>query len=237
MKTLKSLVMATVAAAALASFASAANAAVFISFDGTNTVAGGAFANGVFTFNATCGAICGGFDAIQVSGDTGTLPTLMHTQSVDATTSAGAAADVTVWVTRNNITSPDYHNFFSAFTSNNSFNANFVTPFTVTLTNYVDASNGLFGGVFVSSFSSSAAGSASLNVFGAPGNTGGGLYSVTEKYVIHADAFGGAASSSPSIVFAGGAVPEPATWGLMILGFGGVGGLIRNRRRQTVSFA
>jgi hypothetical protein len=28
------------------------------------------------------------------------------------------------------------------------------------------------------------------------------------------------------------AVPEPATWGLMILGFGGVGAMVRNRRRQ-----
>ena len=32
------------------------------------------------------------------------------------------------------------------------------------------------------------------------------------------------------------AVPEPATWGLMIMGFGGVGALLRNRRRQ-VTFA
>jgi len=31
----------------------------------------------------------------------------------------------------------------------------------------------------------------------------------------------------------GGAVPEPATWGLMIMGFGGVGALLRSRRRQA----
>jgi len=31
----------------------------------------------------------------------------------------------------------------------------------------------------------------------------------------------------------GGSVPEPATWGLMIMGFGGVGALLRNRRRQA----
>jgi hypothetical protein len=34
----------------------------------------------------------------------------------------------------------------------------------------------------------------------------------------------------------GGGVPEPATWGLMILGFGGVGATIR-RRRQVAAFA
>ena len=31
-----------------------------------------------------------------------------------------------------------------------------------------------------------------------------------------------------------GAIPEPATWGLMILGFGGVGGLLRRRRGAGV---
>lgn len=33
--------------------------------------------------------------------------------------------------------------------------------------------------------------------------------------------------------FTGGAVPEPATWALMIMGFGGAGALIRQRRRQA----
>jgi hypothetical protein len=32
-------------------------------------------------------------------------------------------------------------------------------------------------------------------------------------------------------------VPEPTTWGLMIMGFGGVGALLRNRRRQVAAFA
>jgi hypothetical protein len=34
----------------------------------------------------------------------------------------------------------------------------------------------------------------------------------------------------------GGEVPEPATWAMMILGFGGVGGLMR-RRRETMALA
>ncbi|MES2753738.1 MAG: PEPxxWA-CTERM sorting domain-containing protein [Pseudomonadota bacterium] len=33
------------------------------------------------------------------------------------------------------------------------------------------------------------------------------------------------------------AVPEPATWGLMILGFGAVGGVLRRRRTRPVAFA
>jgi hypothetical protein len=33
----------------------------------------------------------------------------------------------------------------------------------------------------------------------------------------------------------GGGVPVPATWGLMIMGFGGVGALLRNRRRTQLA--
>ena len=35
----------------------------------------------------------------------------------------------------------------------------------------------------------------------------------------------------------GGGVPEPATWGLMLLGFGGMGAMLRNRRRQVAATA
>jgi hypothetical protein len=34
-----------------------------------------------------------------------------------------------------------------------------------------------------------------------------------------------------------GAVPEPASWGLMIMGFGAIGAAIRNRRRSVAVFA
>jgi hypothetical protein len=34
----------------------------------------------------------------------------------------------------------------------------------------------------------------------------------------------------------GGAVPEPSTWAMMLLGFGGIGAMVR-RRRNTVTFA
>jgi hypothetical protein len=38
-----------------------------------------------------------------------------------------------------------------------------------------------------------------------------------------------------SAVVQDGAVPEPATWLLMILGFGAIGGAMRNRQRQNVT--
>ena len=34
---------------------------------------------------------------------------------------------------------------------------------------------------------------------------------------------------------AAGAVPEPATWAMMLLGFGAVGGAARHRRRRTAT--
>jgi hypothetical protein len=39
------------------------------------------------------------------------------------------------------------------------------------------------------------------------------------------------------IQVSGNAVPEPATWGLMIVGFGGMGGLLRRQRRQQAAAA
>lgn len=44
---------------------------------------------------------------------------------------------------------------------------------------------------------------------------------------------GGGGTITGSFAFSAGAIPEPATWGLMILGFGAVG--VALRRRQKVS--
>ncbi len=37
-----------------------------------------------------------------------------------------------------------------------------------------------------------------------------------------------------SFVETNGAVPEPATWAMMLTGFGLIGGLMRRKQRQTV---
>ncbi len=54
-------------------------------------------------------------------------------------------------------------------------------------------------------------------------------------------ATGGPLASFPPFALLDGvsltAVPEPATWSLMILGFGGVGALIRNNRRRAIAAA
>lgn len=41
--------------------------------------------------------------------------------------------------------------------------------------------------------------------------------------------------SGPASLYAVAAVPEPATWGLMLLGFGGMGLALRRRRRPTLA--
>ncbi|QKS01942.1 choice-of-anchor C family protein [Sphingomonas sp. CL5.1] len=46
----------------------------------------------------------------------------------------------------------------------------------------------------------------------------------------------GAALDNVSLL-TGGGVPEPATWGLMILGFGGIGAVMRRRRDARASIA
>ncbi|HWI86903.1 MAG TPA: PEPxxWA-CTERM sorting domain-containing protein [Sphingomonas sp.] len=38
------------------------------------------------------------------------------------------------------------------------------------------------------------------------------------------------------VTYVGAKAPEPATWAMMLVGFGAVGGAMRSRRRQTVSF-
>ena len=66
------------------------------------------------------------------------------------------------------------------------------------------------------------AGTHSINVHGAVLTTGAGQ---------KAASYSGTLNLSPVVV------PEPATWGLMIMGFGGVGAMIRTRRRLAVALA
>jgi len=239
MKALKTL-FSTVAVAATLAAASSAGAAVFVSFDGSTVL--NTQADGAYNFAENCSLVnCGGFATVVVSGDTGSLPTLLHSQNVDATTPdhSTTGADLTVYVTHNDITAPDFNLFDSEFTSNNSFK--FVgtaksTPFTVTMSTFVDPNNGLFGGNLISTFTSSAGGQDGSSQL-AGGTTGGGIFSVTEKYVIHATSWDTQISTSPSIIFNGVGVPEPATWTMMILGFGGIGAVVRNRRRSAIATA
>jgi hypothetical protein len=54
---------------------------------------------------------------------------------------------------------------------------------------------------------------------------------VTTRYTVVAPTGG---NSLNTISIHNGAVPEPGTWALMILGFGGAGAMIRSTRRKLV---
>jgi hypothetical protein len=79
---------------------------------------------------------------------------------------------------------------------------------------FADGTYQLFGANFVGA----AAGTGALNLF-------------------YWDTFSGDNTGSISFDVAGSAVPEPSTWGMMIVGLGAAGFLLRRRRSVKVSFA
>lgn len=113
-----------------------------------------------------------------------------------------------------------------------SFGKTTVSTIPTSVTFYDDASSGMFDLNFLGT---------SLSFYGADiGSTGkittgtfGSIYNVT------AGLNGGAATGTGNIATTTvGAVPEPSTWAMMIIGFGALGMAMRRRRvRTTVSYA
>jgi hypothetical protein len=99
----------------------------------------------------------------------------------------------------------------------------------VTQSTYVNAANGLYTGTLLSTHTFNH--SATFEETKAFAGGGAGPYSVTTRYTLNAPTRG---NSLNTIAMA--AVPEPATWGLMIAGFGGAGAMLR-RRRQVATAA
>jgi hypothetical protein len=81
------------------------------------------------------------------------------------------------------------------------------------------------GGSFVVNAPDSIIGTSALDFFGVTTST-----PITSITVSYTDGAYGALDN-----FSFGAVPEPATWGLMILGFGGIGGVLRRAARTPAS--
>ena len=52
-----------------------------------------------------------------------------------------------------------------------------------------------------------------------------------------ADVPGGALTGPHGLDFVAGVVPEPATWAMMLLGFGGLGATMRQRRKSIAATA
>jgi hypothetical protein len=130
-----------------------------------------------------------------------------------------------VFVTAQGLTGP-VPGFLSGFTENL-----LTAGWSVVETTYLSTSNALYGGAVLSSKTFNTVGSGTA-ISGAT-VASGATYSVTEQFHIVSNGVGNAQSTLDIT-----AVPEPATWGMMILGFGGIGAMVRNsRRRQAVATA
>ena len=87
-------------------------------------------------------------------------------------------------------------------------------------------------------------GSASGTLFGSPAAFQGpgtlmvdsGSY-IDPDFGLRGPESGSGESVQGTITYYFGGVPEPATWGLMLGGFGAIGGAMRSRRKAAVSFA
>jgi hypothetical protein len=212
-----------VAAAAFCSMglaASASQAAVYIglSNDGGVTV----LQQTDLDPSSDAALFSGVFGAFNLNLVTGSYPggyTLLDSTTNNATTTTGGTLDV--FVTRDFVTAPLNLSFKSAFTANS-----LPTGWTVQQRTYVDAANVKFSTAnLLGDVTFSAAGTNTQ--FDLP-VAGAGPYSVTSRYTITAPSAG---SSLSTITLT--AVPEPGTWALMILGFGGAGAMLRSRRREA----
>jgi hypothetical protein len=219
MNAFKTLLPVAVAAAALAASASA-NAATTISIgaahDGGSIVdlASGGTNAGIL------GAVVGNFDINNISGVFGPLPDLLSSNALDASNNGGGGT-LDVYVTIQGITAAMAHTFKSSLTENVLSGG-----WSVVESTFLNLDNSKYGTL-------TQLGSQSFNTIGTSVQFAAppvaGTFSVTELYHITAVGTGNAQST---IDVSG--VPEPATWGLMILGFGGVGAMVRGRRRQGV---
>jgi len=222
MKTLTKFITSTVAAVALAAVAVPSQAAVFMGLQQTG-VNGGAITD-VSTIGGSDGGTLasfigsyGTFEVNAYSAVQGILPVLESSSGHTQTVGTGGVLDI--YVTRTGITGPIPTSFTSSFTNNI-----LASGWSVTATTYVNAANGLWGGTQLATNTFNSIGTF-VGTNGGP--AGAGPYSATLRYTITAPTSG---EAEASIALA--AVPEPATWGLMIMGFGGIGALVRNRRRQ-----
>ena len=232
MRKLSRLLAASVAGLSLAGMASASHAAmvtIWIDDDGPGAhgftqVGFDPLSTGTASFSGTIG----GF-VLNLGGSAGTWP-VANSQGID--TRSTGSGDLDIIVSVQGLTAP---------LGDRSWLSTFQTQplsqgWTLTERTFLSASNQALSGVLLASATMTANFLPQQAFSFAEAATGAGPYAINTEYVLHA-AGAGSANSTIS-VFNNGiierpGVPEPATWGLMILGFGGVGSLLRQRRRQA----
>jgi hypothetical protein len=151
----------------------------------------------------------------------------LQTGAINSQKAAGVASTLTIYVTQTGLSA-----ISGALTS--SFTANLFQDAakSVTLSTLIDPTNGIFSGNLLASQTFTTLGSKAYAT-AVSGLTG--PFSETTKYEITFGA--GKASVNDTINISAGAVPEPASWALMLAGFGFMGYALRQRRRPGVTFA
>jgi len=210
------------AAVAIAA-ASSANATVYIAYK---------YGAGPVTLVATdptdaswSGTIAPGLKVTTTTGSSGGYPSVLDSNvSVKYTSGSTGLWPLDIFVTVDNLTS-----FLGKFDSGLTENQ-LVGNWSITESTFYSAANALFGGTQLAS-----------NLFNGPNSTTAsfdalslnlgltGPYSVTHQYHIIAPTTGPTNSSLSTISVTATAVPEPATWALMLGGFGLAGLTLRSR--------
>ncbi len=212
-----------------AAIAGSSNAAIYIGLQeagvdgdgaGLACVTGGICTKASGPDFAVFNAAYGTFELELLTGAKGVNPTILGSTTSDHNIK-GSGGTLNVYITRTGITGKLPKSVMSTFTSN-------VLPkkWSVVESTYLSKTNQLYTGTLLSSHAFSAIGTFEHenDLFGSIA----GPYSVTTRYTLTAPTTGSAFST---IAIRDASVPEPATWALMIVGFGGAGAALRSRRR------
>ncbi|QDZ09018.1 PEP-CTERM sorting domain-containing protein [Sphingomonas panacisoli] len=159
------------------------------------------------------------------------MPQLL-TQSVNIQNQGGSNATIDLYITQTGLTSMSGSGLLSTFTSNT------IAGTTAQMRSYYSATNADFSNGVSAGQTLLATGP----TFNGPGTAQfANLFNVTGPWsetVRYTLAFTGGNGSNFNGTANLTAVPEPATWGLMLLGFGAMGGMLRTRRQTPrVRFA
>jgi len=223
---MKRFVLSLAASAAAIALAPAANAGIFLGYSLDGVTINSLADLDPSVSNATGIGSAGGFDfTLSATG----FPTLaspaLTSNTINAKSENSKTNTLFLYVTQ---------------TDNTAFTGDILSTFTsqllaggassVTISSFYDTANGLFGGTQMASSTFTTLDTSAIN----SAISAAAPFSTTIRYQL---TFTGAGTFNDSAQLAA-AVPEPATWGLMLLGFGAMGGMLRTRRQAPrVRFA